>query len=76
LQIVEGAIAPGNTVIFYKNPDFSILGTIDPAWADRNAGRGHASEQVELNRIDIAGTFRTFGMPFYLKIDVEGWRRV
>lgn len=75
LQIVEGAIAPasaGNTVIFYKNPDFSIWGTIDPAWANRNASRGHPSEQVELNRIDIEGIFRTFGMPFYLKIDVEG----
>jgi FkbM family methyltransferase len=75
LQIVEGAIAPasaGNTVIFYKNLNASIWGTIDPAWADRNASRGHASEQVELNRIDIEGTFRTFGIPFYLKIDVEG----
>ncbi len=75
LRIVEGAIAPasvGDTVVFFKNPDLSVWGTIDPAWAGRNARSGHRSERIELNRVDIEKVFRAFGIPFYLKIDVEG----
>src|SRR5262249_32360602 len=75
LRIIEGAIAPasaGNTVTFYKNVNVSIWGTIDPGWAERNAVRGHASENIIVNRVDIVETFRAFGIPFYLKIDVEG----
>lgn len=74
LTIVEGAIAPGDspTVTFYRNPDHSYWGTIDPDWADRNARLGAASEIIELPRTDFVGVLRAQGAPRYLKIDIEG----
>ena len=75
LHIVEGAIAPpsaGDTVTFYRNPRASIWGTIEPDWADRNAARGFESEAIQLPRIDVPDVFARFGVPHYVKIDVEG----
>jgi FkbM family methyltransferase len=75
LRIVEGAIAPassGDTVTFYKNDAATIWGTIDSAWAERNTKRGYNSEKIELRRVDMVEVFRTFKIPLYLKIDVEG----
>jgi hypothetical protein len=49
LRIIEGAIAPassGDTVTFYRNDTATIWGTIDAAWAERNAKRGHNSEKI------------------------------
>jgi len=79
LHILEGAIAPlsaGSSVTFYINKRSSIWGTIDPSWAERNARLGFASEKIELPRIDIDEVYRSFGIPFYLKIDVEGVDRL
>jgi FkbM family methyltransferase len=79
LRIIEGAIAPasaGEKVIFFKNPKASLWGTIDQSWAERNVKLGYASERIELRRIDIVEVYRTFGVPFYLKIDVEGVDRL
>jgi FkbM family methyltransferase len=74
LRLVEGAIAPrsaGDSVVFYKNA-FSIWGTIDQGWAARNEMLGADSEKIEVPRVDIGDAFRAFGVPFYLKIDIEG----
>jgi FkbM family methyltransferase len=74
LRIVEGAIAPasvGETVTFYKNA-YSIWGTIDSSWADRNEMLGAASEKIVVPRVDIGKAFRDFGVPYYCKIDIEG----
>jgi FkbM family methyltransferase len=74
LRIVEGAIAPasaGTTVTFYKNA-YSIWGTIDSGWADRNEMLGAASEKIVVPRVDIGVAFRDFGVPHYCKIDIEG----
>jgi FkbM family methyltransferase len=74
LVIVEGAIAPGDgpTVSFYRNPDHSYWGTIHPAWAERNARFGAASEVITLPRVDFVTFLRNHGVPRYLKIDIEG----
>jgi FkbM family methyltransferase len=74
LRIVEGAIAPasaGETVTFYKNA-YSIWGTIDSDWANRNDMLGAASEKIVVPRVDIGAAFRDFGVPYYCKIDIEG----
>jgi FkbM family methyltransferase len=79
LHIVEGAIAPqsaGETVTFYSNTRKTVFGTIDGAWAERNAKSGYGSERIELPRIDIGEVYRRFGIPFYIKIDVEGVDRL
>ncbi len=74
LRIVEGAIAPasaGPTVTFYKNA-YSIWGTIDQRWANRNEMLGAASEKIVVPRVDMGDAFRDFGVPYYCKIDIEG----
>jgi FkbM family methyltransferase len=75
LRIVEGAIASetaGERVVFYKNAQKSVWGTIDANWADRNQRFGAESTKIEVQRTDFASAFRTYGMPHYLKIDIEG----
>jgi FkbM family methyltransferase len=75
LRIIEGAIAPqsvGERVTFYRNPSVSAWGTVEKTWAERNARLGHSSEEIELPRVEITEVYRAVGIPFYLKIDVEG----
>lgn len=75
LHIVEGAIAPeaaGERLAFYKNVQKSVWGTIEPSWADRNQRLGTESIKIEVPRTDLASAFRVYGMPYYLKIDIEG----
>ncbi len=75
LQIVEGAIAPesaGDRIVFYKNLESPGWGTIDPRWVERNEKMGARSVKIEVGRIDLARMFSVHGIPFYLKIDIEG----
>ena len=75
LQIVEGAIAPetsGERLAFYKNLQKSVWGTIDASWAERNAKIGASSVKVEVARVDVVEAFQSLGVPFYLKVDIEG----
>jgi FkbM family methyltransferase len=75
LHIVSGAIAPksaGNKLNFYANRDQSVWGTIIPEWKSRNDRLGSPSDQISVNRIEIIELYRTYGIPFYLKVDIEG----
>ncbi len=75
LHIIHGAVAPrtaGETIVFYTNTEVSIWGTIKAEWAARNEQRGFPSKPTKVNRVDLAEVFRTYGVPFYLKVDIEG----
>jgi FkbM family methyltransferase len=75
LQIIEGAIAPaeaGDTIRFYVNPKMSIWGTISPEYEQANAQLGKDSQSIEVPRVDIADLLQRRGMPFFMKIDIEG----
>lgn len=74
LNIVSGVLAPpgtGESIAFYRNAR-SEWGTIDPEWAVRNQKLGYTSEVIQLKRIDLDGVISKYGMPYYMKIDVEG----
>jgi FkbM family methyltransferase len=74
LTIVEGAIAPkhlGDRIKFYES-SASIWGTIEPKWVERNASMGASAKIVDVPRVDISEAFNRFGIPLYLKIDIEG----
>ncbi len=74
LTIVEGAIASGDlgdTVTFYRS-SLSVWGTTDPNWVERNRRAGERAEAVTLPRTDMDEAFARFGVPHYIKIDVEG----
>jgi FkbM family methyltransferase len=77
LAVVHGAVAEPcsdgrGTITFYRNLDLSVWGTIDPSWAERNSRLGTRHVPLEVPRIDIARVLRTHGVPYYMKIDIEG----
>lgn len=79
LIVVEGAIVerpPGetkaSTVKFYKNKDKSVWGTVTGDWAHRNELLGASSEIIEVPVVDFSECLEKYGIPHYLKIDIEG----
>jgi len=79
LTIIEGAIvdldvitAGPKTVRFHKNCDNSVWGTVSSEWAERNARLGSPSSVTEVNAINFADAIREHGVPYFMKIDIEG----
>jgi FkbM family methyltransferase len=75
LTIVEGAIVDkpdSDTITFYKNPTVTVWGTIDPDWKDRNARMGWESEEITVPVVDLTACLEKYGIPYYIKIDIEG----
>jgi FkbM family methyltransferase len=78
LIIIEGAVAPPNyddTITFYRH-SHSVWGTIQPDFNERNLKLwGDPMGTIQVKRIDFADTLNRYGIPFFLKIDVEGLDR-
>lgn len=79
LIIVEGAIIDtkrhkglGGKIKFFKNNKISVWGTIFDDRANRRAKLGYESEVIEVSTIDFSECLNKFGVPYYLKIDIEG----
>ncbi len=79
LIIIEGAIVdPKDLSIgqkkirFYKNDSLSVWGTVCSEWAERNDHRGTSSTVVEVEVIDFVRILEEYGIPHYMKIDIEG----
>jgi FkbM family methyltransferase len=71
--LVEKAIAErAGDVRFFINVNATIWGTIREDWARRNARRGARSEAITVPSIRFASLIEEFGVPYYLKIDIEG----
>jgi FkbM family methyltransferase len=71
LVVLNVAIAkkPGSTV-FYRNLDMSIWGTTHESWVGRNCGT--RSEAIEVEGIAMERMFEDRGVPYYMKVDIEG----
>jgi FkbM family methyltransferase len=79
LTIIEGAILDLNAtdagqkkVQFYKNDTATAWGTIRVDWAERNARLGRSSSMIEVDVVDFAGVIQAYGVPHFMKIDIEG----
>ena len=75
LTIVEGAIVEqpeSDTITFYKNKAVTVWGTIDPVWKDRNARMGWESVEITVPVVDFSACLEKYGIPYYIKIDIEG----
>jgi FkbM family methyltransferase len=76
LTIVEGAIvenaAEESTVTFYKNSTVTVWGTVNPSWKERNERSGWGSEEITVATVDFGDCIKRFGVPYYVKIDIEG----
>jgi FkbM family methyltransferase len=77
LRLVEAAIAAkAGKVPFYENTRVTQWGTTSPEWAARNEMLGAASIAGEVPAITFREVLEAFGMPYYLKIDIEGADRL
>jgi hypothetical protein len=74
MHIVSGAVSPApvDRLSFFVNTVQSQWGTLNPDWVARNERRGAPSNQIEVERVNILEAFERWGMPYYLKIDIEG----
>lgn len=79
LHIVEGAIVQDGTletVKFYINSDSSVWGTVNPEFAERNQDLGTSNTIVEVKAVNFTSCLAQFGIPYFMKIDIEGADRV
>jgi FkbM family methyltransferase len=79
LTIIEGAIIDQENmetgqmkVGFYKNEDDSTWGTVCPNWAERNERLNTSSSVIEVDTVNFSDMIVKYGMPYYMKIDIEG----
>jgi FkbM family methyltransferase len=74
--LVDGAVTAGSAgrVTFFQHPD-SVLGTTSTTWARRNERLGD-TQAIEVPAIDFATCLREFGVPHFLKVDIEGADRL
>lgn len=74
LVIVNKAVAEKDDekITFYKNLKISVLGTVHPDIVKRNNGFGTTSVPIEVDTVRLDSLIRRFGMPYYLKMDLEG----
>lgn len=75
LIIVEGAIVDKNfdkPTIFYKNKKNTVWGTVLKDWAIRNLNNDADSETITVDSIDFKECLKKYGVPYFLKIDIEG----
>jgi FkbM family methyltransferase len=73
LQLLNLAIAPQNgEITFYANLNHSVWGTISPDWVKRNEVYGTKSLGITVKSSTFENILQKFGIPYYLKIDIEG----
>lgn len=73
LTLLNFAIAPNDgPITFYKNLDKSVWGTTSPDWADRNSRLNTRSVPITVEGRRFDRVIQEFGVPYYLKVDIEG----
>jgi FkbM family methyltransferase len=78
----EGLDAGQKTVHFYTDPFNSSWGTVLSNWAERNARLREtrlrnmpnetSSSVIEVDAVDFPHAIRKHGVPYFMKIDIEG----
>jgi FkbM family methyltransferase len=73
LVLIEKAISQtAGEIDFFINRNLSVWGTASPKWAERNRRAGAPSDVVRVKAVPFAEVLREHGVPYYLKVDVEG----
>jgi FkbM family methyltransferase len=73
LTLVQKALArePG-TITFYQIPSMSAWSTCDPVFAEGYRRRGAPSVAQEVEAVTMAHLLKQYGVPYFLKVDIEG----
>jgi FkbM family methyltransferase len=71
--LIDRAIAerPGE-VEFYVNDQKSTWGTIKPGFAKKAAAAGTTSTEIVVPSLTFSTLIEKFGVPYYMKVDIEG----
>jgi FkbM family methyltransferase len=76
LSIVGGAIVPAacreDSITFFVNERKSVFGTIDAEFVQRNLRSGMRCHEVTVPAVRFVECLQRHGVPYYLKIDIEG----
>ncbi len=76
LTIVDGAIAgPVDEPVTFYLDEVSQWGSIDPDWV-RKKQISRSQQSIAVPSVDFAACLRRYGVPYYLKIDIEGADRL
>lgn len=74
LVIVNKAVAEAaGTIDFHVNDSVSVWGTADPEWMLRNRAAGTNSRVVQVDAVRAEDLLREYGVPYYMKVDIEGF---
>jgi FkbM family methyltransferase len=74
LEIVNCAIgSKEGTIPFYVFPDASDWGTGDPRYVERNRTEGKEYVVIDVPAVRFESLLSRYGIPYYLKIDIEGF---
>jgi FkbM family methyltransferase len=74
LIIVNKAIAEtAGTIDFYVNDKVSVWGTADRGWMLRNQKVGATSHVIRVPSVRTDDLLGEYGIPYYMKIDIEGF---
>lgn len=75
LTLVQAALwhRGDRKIPFYVNQRVSVWGTVVPSWAERNKKLGANSDAIQVRTITIPQLLKQFGIPYYIKIDIEGF---
>ena len=73
LVLLQKALArePG-TVTFFQIPSMTAWSTCDPVFAEQYRRRGAAAQALQVEAITIAQLLAEYGVPHFLKVDIEG----
>ena len=73
LTVLNTAIVEkAGPVDFFANPGNTAWGTTRHEWAERNQRLGSPFRRIEVEGVTFDTVLRRFGMPYFLKIDIEG----
>ena len=73
-EIIHGAVGEktGDTMKFYLCDILTDWNTCDPGFVSRNEKAGAKYTTIEVPTVNVRELMETSGIPYYLKIDIEG----
>jgi FkbM family methyltransferase len=72
LTLVESAVAKRTGDIKFYACEESVWGTVVPSWKERSEHLGRCAKALHVPGIAFSELLDKFGVPYYLKVDIEG----
>lgn len=77
LTIIEGAIVDSDktkdeSIKFYKNENLTVWSTVVQEFSKKYEELGTTSTIIDVKTVDFGACLKEYGIPYYLKIDIEG----